>query len=612
MMRFIAVFYLLLGVLNTNAQKHAEILEQSTHYDIQEAGKAEITEITTIKIHSEQGKYFSYFRGYQDQFRNVRKVSIDIIGKDGKRVKRLSKKDGHEFGFNPSYEISDGKILVIGHDYQQYPFTVNIETVTSLDGFISLPTWIPRYTYNLAVNQATLKITYPKDMQLRLREESIKGKQESKKYYDQISYSVTDLPHVNKNTRYQDFYDNQPKVRISPLSFELDGYEGSFENWQSFGDWFLTLNNLEFEPSDETLDYINSLDRSDTLSLITKLYNYMQDKTRYISIQLGIGGFQSLPSEDVEEYGYGDCKALSTYMKNLLALVDIESNYILVRAGKEVPDVIKDFPSNQFNHVFIGVPLENDTIFLECTSQLNPVNYIGTFTDDRNLLWIEENSSSIIRSKKYSSDVNLKTTKINIDLEESGNALVKIEASNSGVFFDELNLLKSAPQDYVNKKNIEKFQFKDFTIKDFNYNLPSRKTPSYTSSYEISVNRYAEKLNDRLIVPCASSYDLEKFIDYSNLKKYASIKRGFTYEETTTVELSGYCSSTHLPESIEEKSKFGSYSLQVTCDGEKLKIFRRLKMESGDYTNTDFIEFKEFYEAIKHGESQKAILNIKT
>lgn len=611
-MRILVLIGLLLTVLQLNAQKHAEILAQNTHYNIIDNSHVEITEEVKIKIYSEHGKYFSYFREYTDEFKKIKSVSIDIYSANGNKVKRLKKSDGHEYGFNPSYEISDSKIFIIGHDYQQYPYTVEIKSVTNLNGFIGLPTWTPRYTYNLAVNEANLKIQYPKDMQLRLREEYVKGKQESKKWYNEIQYSVTNLPHVNNNVRYKDFYDSQPKVRIAPLSFNLDNQEGSFASWESFGDWFLTLNDLDFEPSDETLEFVNSLERSDTLALITKLYNYMQDRTRYISIQLGIGGFQSLPSEDVEEYGYGDCKALSTYMKNLLSLVDIESNYILVRAGKEVPDVIEEFPSNQFNHVFIGVPLEKDTIFLECTSQLNPANYVGTFTDDRNLLWIEGNGSSIIRSRKYSSDANLKTTKINIALEESGNALVKIDESNSGVFFDELNLLKSAPQDYVNKKNTEKFLFKDFTIKDFNYKLPSRETPSYSSSYEVSVNRFAERLNDRLIVPCASSYDLEKFIDYSNLKKYASIKRGFTYEETTTVELSGYCSGTHLPESIEEKSKFGSYSLQVTCDGEKLNIFRKFKMKSGDYTNTEFFEFKEFYDKIKQGESRKAILNIKT
>jgi transglutaminase-like putative cysteine protease len=41
-----------------------------------------------------------------------------------------------------------------------------------------------------------------------------------------------------------------------------------------------------------------------------KIYQYLQNKTRYISVQIGIGGFQPVTAADVDRLGYGDCKGI--------------------------------------------------------------------------------------------------------------------------------------------------------------------------------------------------------------------------------------------------------------------------------------------------------------
>ena len=60
------------------------------------------------------------------------------------------------------------------------------------------------------------------------------------------------------------------------------------------------------------------------------VYKYVQEKSRYVSIQVGIGGWKPMLANDVDRLGYGDCKALIKLYKSFLNAVDVPSYYTII------------------------------------------------------------------------------------------------------------------------------------------------------------------------------------------------------------------------------------------------------------------------------------------
>jgi transglutaminase-like putative cysteine protease len=127
-----------------------------------------------------------------------------------------------------------------------------------------------------------------------------------------------------------------PGVWTAPATFEMDGYKGDFSSWQKVGEFDNLLNKGRETLPPRVVNEIQTLVKGETTqeAKVKKVYEYLQQHTRYISIQLGIGGLQPFEASLVAEKGYGDCKALSFFTKAMLKTIGIESHYASIKAGR--------------------------------------------------------------------------------------------------------------------------------------------------------------------------------------------------------------------------------------------------------------------------------------
>src|SRR5690606_8122276 len=93
---------------------------------------------------------------------------------------------------------------------------------------------------------------------------------------------------------YADRTEAMIRIEAAPTVFEFEGYAGTMETWDEYGKWIASLNRGRNVLPEETRARIKALvsPLQTREEKVKALYTYLQNKTRYVSIQLGIGGYQ--------------------------------------------------------------------------------------------------------------------------------------------------------------------------------------------------------------------------------------------------------------------------------------------------------------------------------
>ncbi|RLD48258.1 MAG: hypothetical protein DRI94_12800, partial [Bacteroidetes bacterium] len=411
------------SLIPDSLKKHADAVIRYSKTDLiiknSEDARYKIKKIVTIL--NKSGENHAYITAPYGKLRKFVSLKGKYYDKDGYLVDVVEKKDIKDIS---NYEglYSDSRLKYVEKPALNPPYTVEYEIELQFNGILSFPDWHPVNAYNLAVEKAVLNIIQSSDYQYKIKEINF-GKNETSEVTvrnSQNSWTVENLKPVLHEPYNYSILNIVPSVLIAPVNFKLEGYEGKTDTWQNFGKWIYKLNNGRDQLPEETVSEIKNLIKGipDDKSKAKAIYEYMQNKTRYVSIQLGIGGWQPFEASVTDANGYGDCKALTYYTKSLLNVAGIKSYYTIINAGRNASPLVKDFPSPQFNHVILCVPSEKDTVWLECTSQKKPFGYLGDFTDDRNALLITQAGGKLVHTTSYSEEINtqIRTAKIKLSV----------------------------------------------------------------------------------------------------------------------------------------------------------------------------------------------------
>lgn len=347
---------------------------------------------------------------------------------------------------------------------------------------------------------------------------------------------------------------------------------------------------------------------NDETEKIRKLYHYLQDNTRYINVSIDKGGIKPYPAMYVCENKYGDCKALTNCFKSILEHIGIKSYYTLVYAGEPNHKINKLFPASRFNHIILYIPLKNDTIWLDSTSK-GPFNYLGTFTQNREALVIDDIKGGIVKTPALQPNDVLETRSISITYKKEQPAEIHFENNFKGETFEKIRQLENSYNEQEKNQILRNYIIeKDLELIDYKIIQKERDYKDICLIYNAKSSSIYKKYGNEIIV---NNIPFETPQINKPSERKLPLQIDYPICKTDTLNYSfpeGYILSSKPEDiSISEKT-FGSYSIKFLQKENGIQVIKSMLINSGEYPLSEYQKFYDFCNKILNLEKGKHII----
>ncbi len=561
--------------------------------------------------------------GY-DALRSLSYLRGAVYDADGRLLHQLRAAEIHDQGMGDAGGsfMTDVRVRYADLRQPQTPYTVEFDYEIVSDNALFYPDWQPQEQEGLAVQSSTFRVTMPAALPLRYQERqlpagtavahSTAGSQEV------YEWALRNLPAVEDEEDAPPLADRTPAVVLAPGTFEVQGHKGTCASWQSLGQWSYELNAGRDVLPPATLAKVAALVNGapDARARAQRVYEMLQGSTRYISVQLGLGGWQTFPASAVASSGYGDCKALSNYTKALLAAANVPAYVALVGAGSDEADLRADFPSSQFNHAILCVPpakgSATDTLWLECTSQTEAFGYMGSFTGNRHALLLTPQGGQLVATPRYGAAENRRERRLDLFLDAMGNATATARTLRTGqeqdVYAQLLHELGPAEQ----KKYVtDHLKLPSFTLTKLVLKAtPAGPLPGVVETLGLALPGFAPPSGKRVFVNPNLLSRLPALPAQVGERQAALwMPRASLHADTVRLHLPAGFQPETLPAAVQLSTAYGTYASQyATLPDGTIQYIRRLELKRGRLPKTAYTGYLDFRRKISNADKVSVVL----
>jgi uncharacterized protein DUF3857/transglutaminase superfamily protein len=593
----------------------AVVREEEVILEIKSPEKAIEKWHKAVSILNENGDDFSqYFDGY-DKFESINWIDGYLYDANGKEIKHVKKKDMEDRSYVAEENLTDD-LRYRAHNFycRVYPYTVDYAQENETKGILAFRKWSPLPNTGVSTQHTKYVIIAPAEYVVRYKPvncdfQPVVTTSGDKKIY---TWEISNLAARSTEFDGPDWEEITPHVLFAPSDFEAEGYKGNMSTWENYGKFINQLRAGRDVLPDNVKQKVHELTDhlTDKRQKVFALYDYLQKNTRYISVQLGIGGWQPFPADYVATKRYGDCKALSNFMVALLKEAGIKANYVVIYGGSDEPQLVDDFPSLQGNHIITCVPMGQDSIWLECTSQTKSAGYMGSFTGNRKAILIDDDGGHIVHTPSYSAADNTRCRVVEAAITDDGTLDANVNTRYSGIREEwpsrMLNEMSGEErQKYLN----DALSLPTYTVEKSHYDEQKGKIPVVQEYLHVLSPNYASVSGKRLFVN-ADLFDRSSYrLSADSVRRYDFVDdEAFTNIDSVTLKIPPGYQPESVPTDVAIDSRFGKYSTSVKVSADKIVYYRRYEESVGRFPPKDYADIVKFYERLYKADHSRIVL----
>jgi hypothetical protein len=442
-----------------------------------------------------------------------------------------------------------------------------------------------------------LTITTPKDMKLneKLRNTGVTAKKKDNPDGKTVTYVWEDknVPPMELEPMMPDVSNSFPTLHLSTIP-----------DWQKVADWYWSLAKDRMVADDSikaaTREVIKGKNTPEDKA--KAIFQYVQEKTRYVAIELGISAYQPRPAQGVLANQYGDCKDMASLLVAMLREAGVTAHPVLLHAGSR-EDKTSELPSpGEFNHAICLAEIDGKKFWLDATAQVCPWGVIPSMDRGCNVLVVREGKGAFEKIPEGTPEDNRTEQTVRLTLSSDGSATGTVTMTGTGdVDMYLRSIMSYLPENkvrpYLETQMAQKIapnaRVTGVTVSDFrNRDLP------VTLTMNVTFPSWAKQSDDLLIFNArpeqGNGSGSSPFREDLRLRP---VEQDRSEIGISTLELtlpSGF-TALSVPKTVDVKSDLGRFERTIKADGNKMTITTRGSAFRATVPSSRYEEVRTYY-----------------
>lgn len=406
----------------------------------------------------------------------------------------------------------------------------------------------------------------------------------------------------------------------------------SFANWNQMGVWYRNLTAGRTEASPEIKAKVAALTAGapTPLARMKAIAQYIQHNTRYVAIELGIGGWQPHPASKVFSNRYGDCKDKATLAISMLNEVGIVAYYVVINT--ERGGVGPNTPAyNAFDHAIVAIKLPagvsspaltaimhdpklGDLLFFDPTDELTPFGSINGALQANYGLLVTPDGGELVEVPQLSPDKNGIARTAHLTLDSAGTLQGSVQEIRVGdPAWEQRWALRTVTSDNARVKPVESLLAA--SLSTFNLTAMSIVNRELTDQpfgfdYSFQAPNYAKVAGNLLLVrPRVLGVKTSGILETKEPRQYP-VEFSAPEKDTDSFEITlppGYVVD-ELPPPVDVDYGFASYHSKTEAKGNAIAYTRTYEIKQLSVPVDKLDQLKKFYRIVATDERSTAVI----